>query len=234
MVIQILARLPKMSETIRQQLERVRLHQLEMRTAAEQAAARLRMKRGLVRGKLPTPPPRPSIAKTLPTSFDAALRGMVDWPFLKSQKWQEQQWRSNREGAHWHILDFERLFIRQCFKMGIPMFAHSLVRTHAEQTMLYVKGVSKAKAGQSWHNFGQAVDIVHSVKAWNLTDHEWRLLGHIGKEVAARNNIKVRWGGDWSFYDPAHWELEERAKVGFPFPPKPKGARVGAAPPTTL
>jgi len=157
---------------------------------------------------------------------------MVNGPFLKSQKWQEQQWRANRDGAHWHILDFEKLFIRACAKMGIPMFAHSVVRTDAEQTALFVKGVSKARAGQSWHNYGCAIDIVHSVKAWNLTDHEWRLLRHIGMEVAGRNGLKVEWGGDWRFYDPAHWQLELRDKQSFPYPPKPKGVRVGARPPS--
>jgi len=158
---------------------------------------------------------------------------MVNRPFLDSQKWQEQQWRANRDGAHWHILDFEKLVIRACAKIGIPMFAHSVVRTDAEQTALFVQGVSKARAGQSWHNFGCAIDLIHSVKGWNLADHEWRLLRHIGMEVAGRFGLKVEWGGDWRFYDPAHWQLEERGMLySFPYPPKPKGVRVGARPPS--
>jgi len=59
------------------------------------------------------------------------------------------------------------------------------------------------------------VDIVHGVFAWELTPQEWQLLGKIGKQVAWRLNqalpkerqFFVDWGGDWKFYDPAHWEI---------------------------
>jgi hypothetical protein len=102
--------------------------------------------------------------------------------------------------------------------MGIPMFGHNMVRTSAQQTELFVKGVSKAKAGKSPHNYGCAVDIVHSRKAWNLTKKEWGLIGHIGKDIAARNNIKIVWGGDWNFYDPAHWELKDWKAMKGEFP----------------
>lgn len=128
--------------------------------------------------------------------------------------------------------------------MGIPVFAHSVVRTRDEQTALYVQGVSKAKAGESMHNYGHAIDIIHSTQGWKLSKHQWLLLGHIGKEVAKRIGVKIRWGGDWdmdgipvlddpteSFWDAAHWELADREIHGFPYPPKPKGVRVGARPP---
>lgn len=210
-----------MAKTIMEQLAAQQLKQIEMRTAAEQAAARLRRQRGQVRGKAPKPPLRPARLKAPPKTFDAALRGMVDRPFLESQRYQEQQWRANREGAHWHILDFERLFIKACAKMGIPMFAHSVVRTAAEQTELFVRGVTRAQAGQSDHNFGLATDIVHSVKAWDLSENEWLLLRHIGMEVALRNGLKVQWGGDWKYYDPAHWALLDDARDGFPYPKRP-------------
>lgn len=151
---------------------------------------------------------------------------MVDRPFLESRNWQEQQWRAVRAGAHWDILEFEKVFIKAAARMGIPMFAHNMVRTSAEQTELYIRGVSRAKAGQSPHNFGCAVDIVHSLKAWDLSKFEWQLLGHIGKEHAARRGLKVTWGGDWrSFYDPAHWQITGWRQVltYFPFPAVPKG-----------
>lgn len=87
------------------------------------------------------------------------------------------------------------------------MYAHNMVRTSAQQQELYVRGVSKAKGFDSPHPNGCAVDIVHSTRAWDLTKSEWSMLGHIGKELAAQNGFKLVWGGDWSFYDPAHWEL---------------------------
>jgi len=91
--------------------------------------------------------------------------------------------------------------------MGIPLFTHCLRRTNEEQTKLYVKGRSKARAGQSPHNYAMAVDIIHGVQAWNIPPQSWRILGHIGHETAVQKGIDIVWGGDWKFFDPAHWEL---------------------------
>lgn len=141
------------------------------------------------------------------TGIDQALLRLRDQQFLLSTKYQEQQWRANRKGVHSDILDFERLFVRKLKRLGVPMFAHNMMRTSGEQQELYVRGVSNAKGFDSPHPNGCAVDIVHSTRAWNLTKAEWSILGHIGKELASQNGFKLVWGGDWSFYDPAHWEL---------------------------
>lgn len=145
---------------------------------------------------------------------------MVDRPFLLRPEYQTQQQRAVRDGAHPDIREFERKLIkRMAKKHGVPLFAHNMVRSNADQTALFVQGVSKAKAGKSPHNFGCAVDIVHSVRAWDLSRESWLMLGHIGKELANQMGVKLVWGGDWSFYDPAHWELAEWRKLagGFPF-----------------
>ena len=66
------------------------------------------------------------------------------------------------------------------------------------------------------HNKGCAVDIVHSVKGWGLTDRQWLVVGHVGKEVAAAKGFKLEWGGDWRNkpsdiigWDPAHWQVTD-------------------------
>ncbi|MBX8785568.1 M15 family metallopeptidase, partial [Ochrobactrum sp. GRS2] len=56
--------------------------------------------------------------------------------------------------------------------------------------------------------FGMAVDIIHGTKAYDLDRKAWSLLSHIGKEISVQAGIPVTWGGDWKFYDPAHWELK--------------------------
>ena len=94
------------------------------------------------------------------------------------------------------------------------MFAHNMKRTPDEQNALFVKGVSKARNIQSPHVHGCAVDIVHGVRGWDLTRIEWDIVGHLGYEVARALGIKIQWGGEWSFYDPAHWELEDWRDVG--------------------
>ena len=95
------------------------------------------------------------------------------------------------------------------------MFAHCVMRSKAEQHRLYQQGHSKALPGLSPHQHGLAVDIVHSTLAWELpkgpgekrADKAWELIGVIGKEVAQGNGIDIVWGGDWKFWDPAHWEI---------------------------
>jgi hypothetical protein len=171
-----------------------------------------------------TEPPFPLDVKVGP-GFDDALRGMVDRTMLQSQKWQEQQWRAVRLGMHPDLLEFEKLLIRRMAALGVPMFAHSGIRSAAEQEALFADGVTKAKGGESPHNYGMAVDVVHSVLAWNLTRRQWDLVGHVGKEVAAARGLKLEWGGDWRFYDPAHWQLAGwRLLAGkYPFPPPPRG-----------
>lgn len=155
----------------------------------------------------------------VPATYGDALRGIIDRGFLGSRKWQEQQWRANREGIHPDIREFETLLVRRMAKIGVPMFAAEVVRTPERQNELYALGNSKAKAGQSPHQFGLAADIVHSVKGWNLDRKAWALIGHVGKELAQQRGLKITWGGDWEFYDPAHWEVTfwKQVKEDFPW-----------------
>lgn len=153
---------------------------------------------------------------TVPGDMRDALNAMKDMAFLKHPTYEAQQWRANRENAHLLILEFERAFIKRCAYLGIPMFAHTVVRDRKEQQRVYDEGFSKTKPVLKWAHQHCAADIVHSKYAWNLTKDQWKLLGHIGKEVAHMLGIAIVWGGDWkSPWDPAHWELaqwRERAK----------------------
>ena len=166
----------------------------------------------------PERPFPPDVPET-PT-MRAALDGMVAREFLRSRKYQEQQWRASRIGAHSLLVDFEAALIGRFEKLGVPLFAHEFVRTAARQEELFKLGHSKARAGSSAHQYGLAVDIVHGIRAWGLDRKQWKLIGHVGKEVAAAKGIAIVWGGDWKFYDPAHWELRDwkQMKGGFPWP----------------
>lgn len=162
----------------------------------------------------PFPPDVP-----VPENYQQALARMRDAPYCKSQNWQAQQMRAVRRGAHPDMLEFERIFIKRLSKLGLPFYAHNMVRTAEDQDKLFADGVSKARGGKSAHNFGMAVDIVHSVKQWGLQKREWGLIGHLGKEVAKSKGIGVSWGGDWpDFYDPAHWEVTGWKPMAVDFP----------------
>lgn len=158
----------------------------------------------------------------VPKTFGEALAGLVNREFLASKRWQEQQWRAQRHGAHPDILEFERVFIKRMGKLGVPMFAPEVYRTPERQEDLYALGNSKAKGGQSPHQWGCAVDIVHSVKGWDMHPKAWALVGHVGKELIAQKGLAIEsfaWGGDWGFYDPAHWQLKDwkNLKGGYPW-----------------
>ncbi|WP_214740188.1 MULTISPECIES: M15 family metallopeptidase [unclassified Exiguobacterium] len=93
-------------------------------------------------------------------------------------------------------------------------------RSAKEQNALYAQGRSKpgqvvtnAKAGQSYHNYGLAVDfvIIHNNKAdydlnadRNRNDvPDWQELGELGKALG------FEWGGDWnSFPDYPHLQMD--------------------------
>lgn len=147
-------------------------------------------------------------------AFGAELRGMRDRAFCLSERYKAQQTRVPRAGSHPDIVEFERRLVARCRKIGVPLFAHCFLRSAAEQNKLFAAGTTKARAWESPHNYGLAVDIIHGTKAWDLTRKQWEIVGHMGKEVAAQLGLKVVWGGDWKFYDPAHWELANWRDIG--------------------
>lgn len=148
------------------------------------------------------------------TPEDASLRqslaAIVNRQFCLGVKYTEQQTRADRDGAHPEIIEFGRLLVKRMRRLDVPMFEVTMWRTMADQQSAYVLGHSNAKPGESAHNFGCAVDVIHGVKGWNLTRQEWSIIGHVGKELAEQRGLKVTWGGDWRrLWDPAHWELTE-------------------------
>lgn len=153
---------------------------------------------------------------TVPNDMRDVWRSIQDHEFIEHQRYQEQQWRAVRENAHLLILEFEKAFVKRCRKLSIPMFAHTVVRTKKMQQQVFKEGHSNNDGSKEYAHQHCAADIVHSRYGWNLNKDQWKLLGHIGKEVAHMHGIAITWGGDWKNpYDPAHWELaqwRERAK----------------------
>lgn len=146
---------------------------------------------------------------SLPNSHQEAARGLVDRGAADSIALSARTLKSSIEGVDPDLKDFSTAFLKELKRRGMPFFPHCYVRSGAVQDSLYAQGVTKARAGESSHNWGMAVDIVHFGRFWNLSHKEWAVIGHIGLEVARRRNLKLSWGGNWSFYDPAHWELSD-------------------------
>lgn len=116
------------------------------------------------------------------------------------------------------LMRWAALFVEYARKRGIPLFVHSAFRTKAEQAALVARGVSRAAYPRSPHNLGEAVDIVHSVFAWDMSPQEWALLHVLGLLALDRINamlpkdrkLNLTWGGSFKgLYDPAHWEITD-------------------------
>ena len=103
--------------------------------------------------------------------------------------------------------------VAKMFNKGYAVTVFEGFRSFAEQDYLYQQGrtrwgpiVTNAKAGESLHNYGVAVDIVFLVNghpSWS-NRHPWKLLGTVGKEAG------FEWGGDWeSFVDRPHFQYTD-------------------------
>jgi peptidoglycan L-alanyl-D-glutamate endopeptidase CwlK len=95
-------------------------------------------------------------------------------------------------------------------------FTHTL-RTFAEQDELYAIGrtkkgkiVTRAKGGQSWHNYGMAIDIVLLVggkASWDIkTDFDEDGRSDWMEVVDIFKSYGWEWGGDWKFVDNPHFQ----------------------------
>lgn len=102
-------------------------------------------------------------------------------------------------------------------------FAFTL-RTFAEQDALYAQGrtkpgavVTKAKGGQSYHNYGLAIDIVLVVDkdgngsfetaSWDTkTDFDKDGKSDWSEVVNIFKQHGWEWGGDWKFLDMPHFQ----------------------------
>jgi peptidoglycan LD-endopeptidase CwlK len=113
--------------------------------------------------------------------------------------------------------------------MGCDYVMISGLRTYAEQDELYAQGrttlgdiVTKARAGYSNHNFGDAADygVFKGTAYLDNSDPSLAAKVHAAVAVAARD-LGLEWGGDWKrFKDFPHFEFptgltmaQKRAKV---------------------
>lgn len=99
--------------------------------------------------------------------------------------------------------------VKEMELLGHPVRIVEGYRSMERQAELYAQGrtkpgniVTNAKPGESFHNYGVAVDFVFRKEGYNASDTLWKTLGTIGKKHG------FKWGGDWSkFKDKPHLEM---------------------------
>jgi peptidoglycan LD-endopeptidase CwlK len=110
---------------------------------------------------------------------------------------------------HPAIRERARSFIAAAAQQGIFLRITDGVRTFDEQSALYAKGrtepgsiVTNANAGESYHNYGLAIDVVEIKDGKGLYENpNWDKIAAIGKSFG------FKWGGDFkSIRDLPHFE----------------------------
>lgn len=100
-------------------------------------------------------------------------------------------------------------FLIKSQSLGYPLRITSSLRTFEEQTKLYNQGrttegkiITNAKAGQSYHNYGLAFDVVPIENGQiNWNSKNWDKIGQIGKSIG------FEWGGDFkTIVDKPHFQ----------------------------
>lgn len=102
-------------------------------------------------------------------------------------------------------------FLALCKHAGIDILVTSTYRDMESQNALYAQGrtapgkiVTNAKAGDSFHNWRCAVDVVPLVNGkpdWDGSHPIWKQVGELGKQAG------LEWAGEWkSFKELAHFQ----------------------------
>jgi hypothetical protein len=114
--------------------------------------------------------------------------------------------------VHPKVAQLALRMVDACAQAGVAILVTQGLRTWEEQDALFAQGrttpgkiVTKARGGESWHNFGLAFDIVvlDSIgKAdWDTAHPGWARAAAIGKSLG------LEWGGDWKkFKDLPHFQ----------------------------
>ena len=125
---------------------------------------------------------------------------------------------SSERIAKLHVCMRDRItrFINAIEALGLTPRISQGLRTIQEQNELYAQGrtkkgniVTNAKGGESWHNFGVAIDLCFINTDGSIDFNVPDRVGNMAKE------FKLEWGAKWSFPDKPHFQLE-----GLPSNPK--------------
>lgn len=119
---------------------------------------------------------------------------------------------ANLDGLHPIVRQATEELIKRCKARGIDILITQAYRSKEEQDALYAQGrtkpgkiVTNAKGGESYHNYGLAIDfcLLENGKAvWEVND-KWMAV------VAEAKKLGFAWGGDFkgSFKDYPHLEM---------------------------
>lgn len=141
----------------------------------------------------------------------AIYKGMPQlwYKWFKAKLW-DYRTEEAIENLHPKIQGKVRAFIKAAEKKGINLRITSDggYRSPEEQDRLYAQGrttggkiVTNAKALQSYHNFGLAIDVVEIKDGQAIWNNPRQ-----AEIVAIAKKLGFEWGGDWSRPDKPHFQ----------------------------
>ncbi|MDR7002826.1 M15 family metallopeptidase [Neobacillus niacini] len=141
--------------------------------------------------------------------------------YIVSQMQSEKQSVSLPNGLNPIVKEGANQLIRQSAKKGITVVITDGFRSMADQDQLYKKGrtsggtiVTKAKGGESFHNYGLAVDFALKTPSakviWDRNyDGNQNGKPDWDEVVAIAKSLGFQWGGDWAqFKDYPHLQMD--------------------------
>ncbi|MGE6227644.1 M15 family metallopeptidase [Paenibacillus chitinolyticus] len=126
------------------------------------------------------------------------------------------------EGLLPTVKELAKKLIINSYNRGVPIVITQGLRTFAEQNALYAQGrygdkrpiVTNAKGGESYHNYGVAIDFALLLPdgknvSWDMRrDGDGDLQCDWLEVVEEAKKLGFQWGGDWiSFKDSPHFEM---------------------------
>lgn len=111
-------------------------------------------------------------------------------------------------------LDVMKSFVRRAISiaasMGVELKVICGLRNKADQDKAYANGASKAKWGQSWHNYGMAIDFGCFKGSTYLDSSNPKLASSVYKAIGqVIGEYGIEWGGNWkSFKDEPHFQID--------------------------
>lgn len=95
-----------------------------------------------------------------------------------------------------------------CLDLGCPVFMTEGYRSPERQDALFAQGrttpgkrVTNARAGESWHETGRAIDFAFRAPDPYDERHPWELVARMAEHLG------FEWGGRWRTPDKPHLQL---------------------------
>lgn len=144
----------------------------------------------------------------LPNGVKGLIEQLTKWSQNQTLRHQDEKPNARVTYTEGPMLYIGQQICKRMAKMGYPAKIAVHWRSAEQQNKEFVEGDSKAKAWQSPHQFGEAVDIVHKTLGWSVPDEFWAALSVCVRIIEAELRVSLVHGRTWG-WDQAHVELKD-------------------------